>query len=154
MAPFLTKSMFLLIDWYYSATNFLSLSHLTRLITIFQNKDFTLDDFQNVNIKSELERLDKELPGRSEAQADPASEAHGWYTSSIEIPLPCERVKRMEENAAKLQVDGLVHRQLIELVKMTSSDPSAVFQYILFPRVLQAHAKTGRAKRKAHQTLL
>ncbi|KAH6911436.1 hypothetical protein BKA70DRAFT_856042 [Coprinopsis sp. MPI-PUGE-AT-0042] len=129
LAPFLNATVFRLFNWYYAATNFLSRAHLQRLVNeVLLAPDFKLADLVDFSVERELKRLDSTDPDVS-----PYAGTYGWTTSTLKIPLPCEGVKCAEGKAPVLELEGLVHRSLAEVIETAFSDSSSKsFHYTPF----------------------
>ena len=100
--------------------------------TIIKASDFSQDHFDDFNATRELNRMDKFLSGELEGQLSP-SVHDDWKTSSVFLSLPCKGVKHASEDAApKLEVKGLRHRHLLDVIKAALVEPAAE-KFHLFP---------------------
>ncbi|KIK51303.1 hypothetical protein GYMLUDRAFT_64926 [Collybiopsis luxurians FD-317 M1] len=55
----------------------------------------------------------------------PFQTREGWTTSLVEISLPCTNVKTQEKDALKVTIDGIIHWDLLEVMKEAYMDELA-----------------------------
>ncbi|KDR65819.1 hypothetical protein GALMADRAFT_1362642 [Galerina marginata CBS 339.88] len=83
------------MNWFYSGANVKSISELDRLVKeVLLADDFNRKHLKGFSATRELRRLD------TEDQKSPFTKENGWTTSTVKIPLPCERVKHDSEASA------------------------------------------------------
>ncbi|KAK7444353.1 hypothetical protein VKT23_015366 [Stygiomarasmius scandens] len=133
-APFLSKSVFRLMDWFYRFPKN-SLSALDSLVKdVILHEDFKQSDFVGFRANAEVKKLDKYLGQDGDFEEDedpnlppnPTAIRDGWYCTSVTIPLPHARSTFASEEAApKLTVDGVYYRKPLEVIKEALQDPSS-----------------------------
>ncbi|KAG2010174.1 hypothetical protein CC2G_013017 [Coprinopsis cinerea AmutBmut pab1-1] len=161
-APFPNATSFHLVDWFYSTGRTLSSLKFADLVNIMKGQEFDLNDVANMNPKEELERLDSD-----DHEASPFASLSSWKTSSVEIPMPCERCRwPSEADAPQLKIDGVQHRSLTQLIVDAFSNPrSAGFQFTPYkefwkadpsapPEQLIGEVYTSSAFLEEHQAIL
>ncbi|THU95728.1 hypothetical protein K435DRAFT_966260 [Dendrothele bispora CBS 962.96] len=133
-APFLNKSIFRLMDWFYRFPKN-SLTALDSLVRdVILHRDFKQSDFVGFRAKAEVKKLDKYLgqDGDFEESEDPnpppdvSPLRDGWYRTSITIPLPHARSRAAsEKDVPTLNIDGVYYRKPLEVIKEALKDPSS-----------------------------
>ena len=126
-APFLNVTVFRLMYWFHSGSNDKSLAGLNSLVKdVINPVDFEKAHLDNFSAQRELQRLDD-----VNDNAHPFSNENVWKNSTVRIPLPAEGVKHVSEEAAPiLEVPGVHHRSLLEVITTAFQDKSAVnFHY-------------------------
>ncbi|THU90531.1 hypothetical protein K435DRAFT_864214 [Dendrothele bispora CBS 962.96] len=133
-APFLNKSVFRLMDWFYRFPKN-SLTALDSLVRdVILHTDFEQSDFIRFRAKAEVKKLDKYLgqDGDFEESEDPnplpdtSSLRDGWYRTSVTVPLPHTRSRvASEKDAPTLDIDGVYYRKPLEVIKEALQDPSS-----------------------------
>jgi len=128
-APFLTATHFHLIHWFYDGSPSKTLSALDDLVkNVLLAPDFKQDDLVGFCAAREAKCLDHSCHMSSHFSAD-----NGWIESSIEITLPAEGVKHTSEGLApKFEVPGLVHHQLLYVIKAALHE-TLTKQFHIFP---------------------
>ena len=126
--PFLNATVFRLMDWFYSGSPSMSVANLQSLVDgVLLAPDFKVSDLKDFNARRELRRLDEE--GESVRLVN----RNGWQESTVNIKLPGEKVNRKEADAPILEVPGVYHRSLIEVITTALQDDSAKsFHYTPF----------------------
>jgi hypothetical protein len=123
-APFLNATVFRLMNWFYSGSSSKSIAELQSLVDdVILAPDFKISDLSNFNAKRELRRLDGEM--EADSSSTPFVNTNGWKQSSVYIRLPCEKVHQKEDAAPILEVPGVYHRSLIEVVTTALQDAAA-----------------------------
>ncbi|KAM6494731.1 hypothetical protein JOM56_009354 [Amanita muscaria] len=113
-APFLNASTFRLMNWFYSGSNLKSFIELDRLVhTVLLAPDFDMH-LQGFRSSREAERLDKFVNETNSV----FTASDGWIPTTLELPLPCEKIKHQSETAApKFVIEEVYHRRVIEIIK-------------------------------------
>jgi hypothetical protein len=127
-APFKNPTIFRLMNWYHSGSGKMSLSGLNSLVKdVINPSDFQKEHLDNFSAKRELERLDDE-----EDTSYPFSNENVWKVSTVTISLPAEGVKHSSEKQAPvLEVPGVHHRKLVEVIITGFQDEAAKkFHYV------------------------
>jgi hypothetical protein len=122
-APFPNPSTFLLMRWFMSLSNMKSHSELNRLVkNVILSPEFNSNDLLAFSADREARRLDSHQDKNS-----PIFDGKdGWHSSSVTICVPCEKVHHPSEDAAPgYKVEGLYHRDIVEVIKSAFKEPSA-----------------------------
>jgi hypothetical protein len=118
-APFQNITTFRIVNWFYSGSNMKSAAELDHLVhNVLLQDDFDKAHLVDFSAKRELDRLDKYKAEKD--KTFPSS--GGWKESSVKIHLPAPRVKCAEENAPELEIPGLMHRSLVDVITSTFQD--------------------------------
>ncbi|KAM6499872.1 hypothetical protein JOM56_005380 [Amanita muscaria] len=114
-APFLNPSTFRLMNWFYSGSNLKSFIELDRLVhTVLLAPDFNVVHLEGFRSSREAEQLDNFVEGSDSI----FSASDGWIQGTLELPLPCEKIKNTSEaTAPKFSIDGVYHRRIMEVIK-------------------------------------
>ena len=95
-----------------------SLADIQSLInTVILHEDFNPEDLQGVNINKEIKKLDAFESSR---------EGMGWKEGSVKIRVPCPGHKQDELTAEEFEVEGVLYRDLVDIVISACQDPNAV----------------------------
>jgi hypothetical protein len=131
--PFDNPSRWRLCKWSYEFTTSMGSTAAANSLVrdVIKAPDFDAKHFpENFNIAQDLKRLEAE-PAPALSRDDAADEkgyfqSDGrWKESSVEIPLACHRHKfKSESHAPKLRVGGIMHRDLLSLVKDVYESPT------------------------------
>ena len=121
-APFKNSTIFRLMNWYHSGSGEMSVSRLNSLVRdVINPSDFQKEHLENFSAKRELECLDEE-----DDTSYPFSNENVWKVSTVTIPLPAEGVKHSSEKKAPvLEVPGVHHRKLVEVITTGFQDEAA-----------------------------
>ncbi|KAJ7595563.1 hypothetical protein C8J56DRAFT_1115559 [Mycena floridula] len=87
IAPFLNKSAFLLMNWFYKQSKH-SLKRLDKLVKgVLLHPDFQLDDLKGWNTKNEVKRMDDYVAGsgKKDGPSSPFSAVDGWSNKSMTL---------------------------------------------------------------------
>jgi hypothetical protein len=115
-APFLNPTVFRLMNWFYSGSPTKSIAELQSLVdSVILAPDFRVSDLDGFSAKRELRRLDEGMNSNI-STSTPFAHENGWRQSSIYIKLPCENVFQEEGSAHTLEVPGVYHRSLVEVI--------------------------------------
>lgn len=123
-SPFLNATTYCLMSWFYNSSSTKSLADLDQLVNdVVLAKDFNWDDLRDFNASYEGRRMDK---AQASSESPQLSAADGWHEASLEIPIPCEKVKFPSEvDAPKFTVQGLYYRKFTEVIKSAYEEVSA-----------------------------
>jgi hypothetical protein len=129
-APFLNATVFRLMNWFYSSSSKKSVAELQSLVDdVLLAPDFKVSDLSGFNARRELRRLDEEAKPADGMSAP----QNGWRQSTVKIVLPAEKVCQMEDNAHILEIPGVCHRSLVEVISTAVQDNNAnTFHYTPF----------------------
>ncbi|KIL62147.1 hypothetical protein M378DRAFT_13086 [Amanita muscaria Koide BX008] len=76
--------------------------------------DFDVTHLQGFRSSREAERLDKFVDETNSV----FTASDGWIQTTLELPLPCEKIKHQSETAApKFNIEGVYHRRVIDIIK-------------------------------------
>lgn len=126
-APFPNASTYYMMQFAYS-DNTGGLSGIQQLNNeVIQQPDFDPRELHGFNAVREAKHLDdyNSMAPTTELQTLPFDTYDGWINSSVKIKLPCAGVTVKEKKAAELQVGGVVHRDLLSVMKQAYMDDSA-----------------------------
>ena len=138
-APFLNATVFCLMNWFYSGSSTKSIGKLQSLIdNVILALDFNVSDLGGFNAKRELGRLDRETNSKVPATG-PFADENRWKQSSVYVKLPCEKVLQKEDTTPILEVPGVYHQSLIEVITTGLQDVAAkTFHFTAFSLYWQA----------------
>ena len=128
-APFPTASHFRLMQWFYDSLTLKSLSALNDLVkNVLLAMDFKSEDLVGFCAAHEAKCVDQSDHIQSRFSADDS-----WIECSIDIFLPTEGVAHASErHAPKFEVPGLIHRQLLHVIKAVLHE-TLIKHFHLFP---------------------
>ncbi|KAI0069516.1 hypothetical protein K474DRAFT_1610336 [Panus rudis PR-1116 ss-1] len=76
---------------------------------------------------------------------DVLSPDDGWCIGSVDIPVPCEKVRKPENEADTFRVNGIHYRKLTHVIKEACEDPSSKnFHYIPFQEYWKHDSDSAR----------
>jgi hypothetical protein len=121
-APLSSPTAFHILNWFYGGSRQKSQAELTSLLdNVFKADDFNQEDAVNFNFAHETALLDC-----VDNPSAPFANENIWKTSTIKIPLPCERHKfPSEDKAHKLRIRNVHHRSLVGVIRTAAKDKSA-----------------------------
>lgn len=114
-APFLNRSIFYLMSWFYNGSEMKSVAELDRLVDeVLMKQDFKLEELKGFKATSETKRMD-DSQARKEGNF---AGFDGWTEATVQIRLPAGDSKKggKEETAPLFNVPGVWHRDLIEVI--------------------------------------
>ncbi|KAJ3848278.1 hypothetical protein EV368DRAFT_68414 [Lentinula lateritia] len=119
-APFPNTSTYHMMKFAYDERNDNSfgLAGIQRVNEeIIQQPGFDPKDLRGFNTQREARKLDKFIASQS-VNSNPPFDTHaGWKKSSVKISLPCTGKKNSGDRAPTVEVDNIVHRDLLEVMK-------------------------------------
>ena len=122
---FVNATIALLVQWFYSGTSTKSLTDVQKLIDeVILHEDFRAEDLQGINFSQEVKRLDT---------FESSLEGKGWNKSSVRIKVPCPGHRQDEAEAEEFEVEGVLHRNLIDIVKIACQDPDTLNSFHTTP---------------------
>ena len=121
-APLSNATSFRLLNWFYGGSNQKSQADLGSLVEdVLKSDDYSQEDVNNFKFDRETTLLDS-----LDESTSPFANENIWKTSTIKIPLPCEKAKfRSEADAPKLRVRNIHHRSLVQVLRTAVKDESA-----------------------------
>ncbi|KZV72799.1 hypothetical protein PENSPDRAFT_750617 [Peniophora sp. CONT] len=134
-APFLSRSVYYLMDWFYSGSNVKSLGQLNDLVhKVLLREDFSTNDLVGFNAQTEAARLDDHKKVINEqGEKHVVTEPDGWHTESVKVRVACDGVQFASEREAPVfSVKDFMYREPIEVMKAACKEPAAVNLH-LFP---------------------
>lgn len=109
----------LLMCWQYSSSNLISDAAMQRLTTFLDDDAYDRRDVRVFNPTREKKLIAQYL----EDHSNPFSARNGWKESSVHIRLPKEQMKWPSEgDAPELEIKGVRHRSLIDIIKEVFED--------------------------------
>jgi hypothetical protein len=132
-APFLNATAFRLMNWFYSSSSTKSVAELQSLVDeVLLAPDFKVSDLSGFSARRELRRLDDDAKP-TDGMSPPLANENFWQQSTVKIKLPAEKVCQMEDDAHILEIPGVCHRSLIEVISTAVQDNNAnTFHYTPF----------------------
>lgn len=132
-APFLNATVFRLMNWFYAGSSTKSITELQSLVDdVLLAPDFKISDLTNFNARRELQRLDADA-GKDSDSSSPFNHENGWRQSTVKIKIPAEKMCMKEDDAPVLEIPGVYHRNLIEVITTALQDDNAkTFHYTPF----------------------
>lgn len=123
--PFSNASQFRLTDHFYGRSDVYSLDNFDDLLHVLRSDGFNIADLSNFSARKAEDLLDNYEPPKGVFSA-----SDGWLESSVAISLPksCSKHKT-EEAAPKYSVQGVVHRQLLSIIKTIVEDQNSRFAH-------------------------
>ena len=122
---FLNTTIALLVQWFYSGSSTKSLADVQCLIDeVILHDDFEAKDLQGVNFAREVKKLDS---------FESSLEGKGWGESSVRIKVPCPGYKEDEADAEEFEVPGVLHRDLVDIIKLACQDPDTLNSFHTTP---------------------
>jgi hypothetical protein len=117
---------------HHSGTPMLSVQKTTEIARILGSlgSDLNPVDLSNFDAALEHKKLDAYLASAPEGVFH---HEDGWLESSVRIRLPLDKTKMPESSAAELEVGGLFHRDIIDVISSVyQSDAVRSFNHIPF----------------------
>ncbi|KAF9643153.1 hypothetical protein BDM02DRAFT_3192107 [Thelephora ganbajun] len=122
---FLNATIALLIQWFYSGMSTKSLADVQHLIDdVIMHEDFRAEDLHGINFAQEVKKLDA---------FESSFEGKGWKESSVKIRVPCPGYECDETEAQEFEVPGVLHRDLVDIIKITCQDPDTFNSFHIVP---------------------
>ena len=121
--PFENISILRLMNWFHNTTTSKTLNDLDTLVhEVILAPDFDINHLLNFRGSRESERLDKYC----EESDSPFSGDSRWIETSINISVPCEKVKHASESDAPVfTVKNLFYRRPLEVIKSAYREAAA-----------------------------
>jgi len=129
-APLSNATSFRLLNWFYGGSSQKSQADLASLVEdVLKSHDYSQEDVKNFKFNHETSLLDS-----LDESTTPFTNENIWKTSTVKIPLPCEKTKfRSEADAPKLRVRNIRHRNLVQVLRTAVKDESAkLYHYTPF----------------------
>ncbi|KAH7877053.1 uncharacterized protein C8R40DRAFT_1168980 [Lentinula edodes] len=127
-APFPNTSTYHMMKFAYDERNDNSfgLAGIQRVNEeIIQQPGFDPKDLRGFNTQREARKLDEFIASQSVNSNLPFDTHAGWKKSSVKISLPCTGKKNSEDRAPTVEVDNIIHRDLLEVMKEAYSSEAA-----------------------------
>ena len=89
---------------------------------IILHPDFNGSDLEDFNAVTAIRRFEREhfsKPGMTLKAGD------GWKEGSVSIRVPCTKVKQKEDDAPEFTVDGILYRDIVEVIMTELKDPDS-----------------------------
>ncbi|THU88484.1 hypothetical protein K435DRAFT_866245 [Dendrothele bispora CBS 962.96] len=119
-APFSNASEYRLISWFYRHDS-KSLADLDDLVqNVLLADDFQLEDLEGFSTVRIMRQMDEHRGARAAFR-----EEDGWIESSVKIPLPAEGFCIPESKAATLEIDGIFHRDMLDVITSVFESPAS-----------------------------
>lgn len=127
-APFPNPSTYHMMKFAYDCQNDNSfrLAGIQRMNDqVIQQPDFDPTELSGFSAHKEAKRLDEFISSQSFDSVLPFDAHAGWKKASVKVSLPCTRHKTSEDKAPTVEIDDVVHRDLLEVMKETYSSEAA-----------------------------
>ncbi|KAJ3549639.1 hypothetical protein NMY22_g803 [Coprinellus aureogranulatus] len=161
--PFSSRTAFLLAEWYWQSSR-KSFLDFQKLVSVFKDPEFALDDAINVNWKAAFKALGANKTDLPDEQGSWISD-EGWITELVSIDIPFHN--RMKEPGVKpYEVGGFRYRSIVSVIKerLSKQEDSCAFHYYPYeatwrrtsdsPEVrLYGELYASQAFREAHEAL-
>ncbi|KAF9075194.1 hypothetical protein BDP27DRAFT_1212847 [Rhodocollybia butyracea] len=122
-APFPNASTYYMMKFAYNGNDSDGLAYIQRLNDeVIQQPDFDPKDLHGFSARKEAKRLDAP---NLDAEGLPFNTHAGWKKSSIKLSLPCTGSKTREEKAPTVDIDGVIHRDLLDVMREAYSSEAA-----------------------------
>ena len=126
--PLMNSSVFRLVRYYYETIHDRSVKGFNSFVrNVLKAKDFNIDNVpDDFDLRKECKKLDEH-----DDVGTPFVHSAAWHEATVRFPMSCEREKHAsEERAPHLEVNQVLHRRLIEVIKSALQGPdSATYQY-------------------------
>jgi len=89
---------------------------------VIKHPDFNVSDLENFNAVTATRRFGREhlpSPGTTLKASD------GWKEGSVRIRVPCTGVRQKESDAPEFVVNGILYRDVVEVITAELEDPDA-----------------------------
>ena len=122
---FVNSTIALLVQWFYSGSSTKSLADVQSLIDdVILHEEFQAEDLQGVKFATEVKKLDA---------FESSFEGKGWKESSVIIKVPCPGYKQDEGVTKEFEVTGVLHRDLVDIMKAACHDPDTLDSFHTTP---------------------
>ncbi|KAF9642395.1 hypothetical protein BDM02DRAFT_3133118 [Thelephora ganbajun] len=122
---FVNMTVALLIQWFCSGTGQKSTADVQCLIDdVILHEDFKAEDLQGVNLARELKKLDT---------FESSLEDQGWKKGSVKISMPCPKKKVAKSKAVEFEIEGLLYRDLMTVIKNACQDEVTMDSFHVTP---------------------
>ncbi|KAJ7018066.1 hypothetical protein C8F04DRAFT_1330085, partial [Mycena alexandri] len=156
--PFMNATVARLMTWFHLGSTQKSIAELDALVeNVILKEDFKPADLKNFSTARENKRLDDSVPTDTDGNA---SERDKWKTGSVKIKVPAPKVCTKEAEAAEFQVEGLIYRELLDVMIEAFQSPAfedfhlTPFESRWDPRhVMYGEIYTSKPMLKAHSEL-
>lgn len=126
--PFRNATTYRLLSWAHSGSRLKSNAEVGQLLkNVIFAPDFDREELRGLNVTREWNQVDNAGPSAAEDNpSDMFSARDGWIHTSVHIPLPKEKVSYTREtHCPTLEVPGVVHRSLLDIIINVCQDPKA-----------------------------
>jgi len=119
--PFDNISTLRAMEAFYGHTE-LSTKALDEIIAITQTEEFDVSHWEHFSTATQMQRMDKFIASK---EAGPDLEGtFGWKRGSVTLRLPAKDVKQREAAAVAFTVEGILYRDLLDVVKSFYGSPT------------------------------
>jgi hypothetical protein len=134
--PFKNASTFRMMNWYQSGSSSKTAAEVDRLVhEVILADDFKKEDLVGFRASKETEILNN---NKKDANSHFTAK-DGWKQGSVTISLPSDHARyKSEEDAPKFTIDGIFHKDLLEVTKSALQDSSGEqFHYAAYQEFWQ-----------------
>lgn len=93
---------------------------------ILRNPNFDLSELEGFNAVTAMRRFDRDHFSKSSSTLKAGD---GWKEGSVRIRVPCTRIQQREVEAPEFVVDGILYRDIVEVITAELEDADA-FEHI------------------------
>jgi len=119
--PFGNVSSFRAMEVFYEHTE-LSTKALDKIIAITQRDDFQMSHWEDFSTATQMKQMDAFIA--SKAGGPDLEGTFGWKRGSVMLKLPAKDVMQKEANAKEFVVEGILYRDLLDVLKSFYGSPS------------------------------
>jgi len=87
---------------------------------VILNKDFNPPELHDFNAVTAIRRFHR---GHSSEPKTVLKAGDGWKEGSVKIRVPCTRTKQKEDEAPEFEVNGILYRDVVEVITAELEDP-------------------------------
>ncbi|KAF8156740.1 hypothetical protein B0H34DRAFT_657986 [Crassisporium funariophilum] len=127
-APFKNFSRFLLMSWFYNSSNTKSIGELQTLVKdVLLHDDFKINELEAFNATNKHALMDahQESAGTSESGERLGFLDDTWIKGTVNIFLPCDKVRHESEDAAPQFPVDVYYRKPLDVIRAALSEPDA-----------------------------
>ncbi|KAJ3529705.1 hypothetical protein NMY22_g8891 [Coprinellus aureogranulatus] len=129
--PFKSKSAFSLADWYWNSTT-KSFADFQKLLAIFKEPGFSMDDALNVNWRSAFKVLGSNRSDLDDSDNGAWITDDGWVSTPVNIEVPFHKQMKKNKGTADTHCIGhFRHRRIMSVIreKLSCREDSRYFHY-------------------------
>ena len=122
LANSMNRSEDLLLAWMATSSGNTPAGMNDLIHNVIAHPDFNPSDLKDFNAVTAIRRFEREHFPKSGATLQAGD---GWKEGSVRIRVPCTRVKQKESDAPEFIVNGILYRDVVEVIESELKDPDA-----------------------------